>query len=54
MLNTDAKEYGGYGYGNFGGVESDAMEWDGRPHSILLTLPPLSMCVFRFQGGGEG
>lgn len=50
VINTDAEEYGGYGYGNFGGIHSDAIEWDGRPHSIKLTLPPLSMCVFRFQG----
>ncbi len=51
VINTDAKEYGGYGYGNFGGVHSDEIEWDGRPYSIRITIPPLSMCVFRFQEG---
>ena len=49
LINTDAEAYGGYGYGNFGGVHSDEMEWDGRPYSIQLTLPPLAMCVFRFK-----
>lgn len=49
IINTDAKAYGGYGYGNFGGVHSDEIEWDGRPYSVQLTLPPLAMCVFRFK-----
>ena len=50
ILNTDAKEYGGSGCGNYGGLVADAVEWDGRPYSIKLFLPPLSMCIFRFQG----
>ena len=49
VINTDAKEYGGYGHGNLGGVHSDEMDWDGRPFSVQVSLPPLSMCVFRFQ-----
>jgi len=47
ILNTDAKEYGGQGYGNHGGVQAEAVEWDGRPCSIQLDLPPLSMSAFR-------
>ena len=50
VINTDAEAYGGYGHGNFGGVYSDEMDWDGCPYSVDLTLPPLSMCVFRFRG----
>ena len=50
VINTDAREYGGYGYGNFGGIDADKIVWDGRPYSIRLTLPPLSMCIFRLQG----
>jgi 1,4-alpha-glucan branching enzyme len=49
VLNTDAKEYGGLGYGNNGGVVAEAIEWDGRPYSIKLQLPPQSMSLFRFQ-----
>ncbi|MFQ3270282.1 MAG: 1,4-alpha-glucan branching enzyme [Lentimonas sp.] len=49
ILNTDAKEYGGLGFGNDGGVVADEVEWDGRPYSIKLELPPVSMSVFRFQ-----
>ena len=50
ILNTDAKEYGGLGFGNKGVVESEVIEWDGRPFSILVQMPPQSMSVFRFQG----
>jgi len=50
ILNSDAKEYGGLGYGNGGGVMADAVEWDGRPYSIKLQLPPVSMGIFRYQG----
>jgi 1,4-alpha-glucan branching enzyme len=50
ILNTDAKEYGGLGFGNNGGVESEPIEWDGRPYSLVIQMPPQSMSVFRFQG----
>lgn len=50
ILNTDAKEYGGLGFGNNGGVHAEPVEWDGRPYSIKLDIPPQSMSVFRFQG----
>lgn len=50
ILNTDAKDYGGLGYGNNGGVTADEIEWDGRPYSIKLQLPPQSMSLFRYQG----
>lgn len=50
VINTDAREYGGDGHGNFGGIHSDEIDWDGRPYSIRLTLPPLAMCIFRLQG----
>jgi 1,4-alpha-glucan branching enzyme len=49
ILNTDAKEYGGLGFGNNGGVESERIEWDGRPYSIVIQMPPQSMSAFRFQ-----
>jgi len=50
ILNSDAKDYGGLGFGNGGGVMADEEPWDGRPYSILLELPPSSMSVFRFAG----
>lgn len=47
LLNSDAGEYGGSGLGNCGGVESASIGCHGRPHSLLLTLPPLSVLFFR-------
>jgi 1,4-alpha-glucan branching enzyme len=44
-LNSDATVYGGSGMGNLGGVESTPVRYHGRPSSIVLTLPPLSIVV---------
>jgi 1,4-alpha-glucan branching enzyme len=41
VLNSDAKEYGGSGVGNLGGVHSQNESVHGRPYSVTLTLPPL-------------
>ncbi len=41
-LNSDAREYGGSGHGNLGGVEAAPIFLHGRPYSLTLTLPPLS------------
>jgi len=42
LLNSDAVEYGGTGVGNLGGVHAEDEPAHGRPHSLKLTLPPLS------------
>ena len=42
VLNSDAKEYGGSGLGNLGDVKAKSVPSNGRPHSLSLTLPPLS------------
>jgi len=47
VLNSDAHEYGGSGLGNFGRVEASWNPAHGRPHSLLLTLPPLSVMFFK-------
>ena len=49
-LNTDAREYGGGGQGNGGGARSEALPWDGQPHSLVLRLPPLAT-VFLLHSG---
>jgi 1,4-alpha-glucan branching enzyme len=41
ILNSDATELGGSGQGNLGSVESRPIRWNGRRHSINITLPPL-------------
>ncbi len=47
VLNSDAKEYGGSGQGNLGGVEAEQTRAHGRPYSVSLTLPPLSILVLK-------
>jgi 1,4-alpha-glucan branching enzyme len=46
LFNSDAKEYGGSGRGNMGGVETTPIPWDGRRQSILVELPPLAAVFF--------
>jgi 1,4-alpha-glucan branching enzyme len=47
LLNSDAAEYGGSGSGNFGGVDAEPIPVHGRAYSLLLTLPPLGILVFK-------
>ena len=47
ILNSDATTYGGAGMGNFGAVETSPTPLHGRPHTLSLTLPPLSVIAFR-------
>ena len=50
VLNTDAETYGGSNVGNYGGRYSDEnWAWQGKPHSILLDLPPLSVIAFKYK-----
>src|SRR6184192_1887119 len=49
MLNSDAKEYGGSGYGNFGGVEATPIAFHNKPYSLTLTLPPLGAIFLKHQ-----
>jgi 1,4-alpha-glucan branching enzyme len=47
ILNSDAREYGGAGWGNLGGVEAAPVPAHGRPYSLSVTLPPLAALYFR-------
>jgi 1,4-alpha-glucan branching enzyme len=47
LLNSDAKEYGGSGMGNMGGVQAESIPSHSRPHSLNLTLPPLSLLLLK-------
>jgi 1,4-alpha-glucan branching enzyme len=50
LLNGDAQDYGGSGYGNLGGVEAAPIPCHGRPYSLTLTLPPLAILLFKSEG----
>jgi 1,4-alpha-glucan branching enzyme len=52
ILNSDAKDYGGSGWGSLGGVDAAPVGAHGRPHSITVSLPPLSAVYFRSEADG--
>jgi len=47
LLNSDAREYGGAGWGNLGGVAASEVAAHGRPWSIRVTLPPLAVLYLK-------
>ncbi|MGO8859094.1 MAG: 1,4-alpha-glucan branching protein GlgB [Steroidobacteraceae bacterium] len=50
ILNSDAREYGGSGWGNLGGVESVPVSAHGRTDALNLNLPPLATIMLRWEG----
>jgi 1,4-alpha-glucan branching enzyme len=50
ILNSDAVNYGGSGQGNLGGIDASPVSFHGRRNALVLTLPPLAMVVFKWQG----
>lgn len=42
-LNSDSHIYGGSNVGNFGCITAEPLSAHGRPHSLVLTLPPLGV-----------
>lgn len=43
IINSDSSLYGGSNVGNWGGRSSEPISWQGREHSIQLSLPPLAL-----------
>ncbi|HEX7703256.1 MAG TPA: 1,4-alpha-glucan branching protein GlgB [Kofleriaceae bacterium] len=46
ILSSDSVHYGGTGIGNQGGMFSDSEGCRGFEQSIVVTVPPLGICVF--------
>jgi 1,4-alpha-glucan branching enzyme len=46
ILNSDAREYGGSGQGNLGGIMAVPVTAHGRPYSLNITIPPLGVVFF--------
>jgi 1,4-alpha-glucan branching enzyme len=44
-INSDTDTYGGSNVRNRGGAESEPVGWMGRPHSLVIDLPPLAGLV---------
>jgi len=54
ILNSDAKDYGGSGQGNMGGVEAAPVSFYGKfDYTLSVTLPPLGIVVFKRQPAQE-
>jgi len=49
IVNSDARDFGGAGWGNLGGVEAAPVPAHGRPNSVSLTLPPLSTIILKLE-----
>ena len=47
ILNSDSELYGGSNMGNPGEIFAEALPWHGRPCSLSLILPPLSVIILR-------
>ncbi len=47
VLNSDSSYYAGSGMGNSGGLSAVPAPFHGRPHSLRMTLPPLSVVFLR-------
>src|SRR3989440_5407899 len=47
LINSDANQYGGSGLENKQPMPSGPVYWQSCPHSILLTLPPLSTIILK-------
>jgi 1,4-alpha-glucan branching enzyme len=54
VINSSSSLYGGDGTGNLGGVETDPLAWDSHGHSLKLTLPANSTCIFKYAGPAAG
>ncbi len=54
LVNTDAKQYGGSGRGNLGGVETVPIPLHGRSYSLTINLPPLAALYFQYVDHAEG
>jgi len=52
VLNSDARDYGGAGWGNLGGAEAAPVGAHGRPYSLTLTLPPLGVVYMKGRTHG--
>ena len=47
LLNSDSMYFGGSNLGNGLGVPSEPEAWQGRPHSIVITVPPLAVVFLK-------
>ncbi|MFQ5491995.1 MAG: alpha-amylase family glycosyl hydrolase [Phycisphaerae bacterium] len=49
LVNSQAAVYGGNGAGNGGSIVTEPIAWAGATESALITVPKMSITVFRFE-----
>jgi 1,4-alpha-glucan branching enzyme len=54
ILNSDGEVYGGTGVGNSGRAVAEEGSCQGRPYSLLLSLPPLGALFFKGHAQEDG
>lgn len=54
VMNTDAACYGGGNMGNAGQVLAEAIPWNDKPCSMVITLPPLGAVFFKRADSSTG
>ena len=47
LLNSNSQIYWGSNLGNAGSTHSEEIPWQGRPYSMNIVLPPLSVLIFK-------
>ena len=47
IFNSDSSFYAGTNVGNGEGINSELIEWNGRPDSISFNVPPLGVVMFK-------
>ena len=54
VFNSDSEQYWGGNIGNNGGVWADEQAWQGKSHSVNITLPPLAGLIFKLRKPTDG
>ena len=47
VLNSDSDKYWGSNVGNYGGMWAENIPWQGKWHSMAITIPPLGALFFK-------
>jgi 1,4-alpha-glucan branching enzyme len=47
IFNSDDNQYGGSGVSNPKPIKIENTPWNGKDYSAEVTLPPLSICIFK-------
>ena len=49
ILNSDSSEYWGSNVGNYGGMWSENISWQGKWNSMTVTIAPLGAIFFKYK-----